>query len=32
MGKWITTEDINSMEELANNAKEIGAKLKIVRG
>ena len=32
MGKWITMEDINSMEELANKAKKIGAKLKIVRG
>lgn len=32
MGKWITMEDIHSMEELANNAKKNGAKLKIVRG
>ena len=32
MGKWITMEDINSMEELANKAKKNGAKLKIVRG
>lgn len=32
IGKWITMEDINSMEELANKAKKNGAKLKIVRG
>lgn len=32
MGKWITMEDIHSMIELANRAKKIGAKLKIVRG
>lgn len=32
MGKWITTEDINDMQELAKTALEKGAKLKIVRG
>ncbi|KXX66797.1 hypothetical protein [Flammeovirga sp. SJP92] len=32
MGKWITMEEVLSMEDLANNAKSIGAKLKIGRG
>jgi hypothetical protein len=32
MGKWITTDDLNNMKDVANNAKKIGAKLKIVRG
>lgn len=32
MGKWITTEDINDMQELAKAALEKGGKLKIVRG
>lgn len=31
-GKWITAEDIDDMVSLANTAKNIGSKLKIVRG
>ena len=32
MGKWITKEDIDDMVSLAREAKEKGARLKIVRG